>query len=524
MMLRKKYGVIFGACLLCFLPGLTSGSLPNADLVCPPDTLEVDKYQVLRALSLDLRGTIPTLDEYAILDEVDEVPEWLIDDWLEGDEFLEQTVRNFREIFWPNITNFPLTNFRSAFSRESGSLLYWRKGVAATYRSKVIPCRDAEVDPGDTEIVTVGDGSGGVQEGYRWILPYWESNPTKKIKVCAFDAQEALVSPTATPCGTLEGQKDPACGCGPDLRWCRYGSNYLRINKSMAEAFEKRIAAVIGDDLPYMALFEDKRAWINGPISFFLHNQVGVPRINRFTPRALPLEDIPVLDFLDDTWVEITLPDYHSGLLTDPMYLLRFQTNRSRANRFYNGFLCEPFEAPEKGIALASTLHPDLQQREGCDYCHGRLEPAAAFWGRWGETGAGYLNPVDFPPLRADCETCALTGQLCGDDCKRFYLVNAASPAEEPYLGMLNSYVFRYDDHMKNVEAGPQLLAMKGVVDHRFPQCVYNRAVEQIFGRSTEVVDKDWIDMLAVDFAASNYSYRSLVKQIVMSDGYRRLR
>jgi hypothetical protein len=255
-----------------------------------------------------------------------------------------------------------------------------------------------------------------------------------------------------------------------------------------------------------------------------LHNQVGVPRINRFTPRALPLEDIPVLDFLDDTWVEITLPDYHSGLLTDPMYLLRFQTNRSRANRFYNGFLCEPFEAPEKGIALASTLHPDLQQREGCDYCHGRLEPAAAFWGRWGETGAGYLNPVDFPPLRADCETCALTGQLCGDDCKRFYLVNAASPAEEPYLGMLNSYVFRYDDHMKNVEAGPQLLAMKGVVDHRFPQCVSNRAVEQIFGRSTEVVDKDWIDMLAVDFAASNYSYRSLVKQIVMSDGYRRLR
>ncbi len=507
------------------IPGASTGSLPNPDLVCPPDTIETDDYTYLRTLSLDLRGTIPTLEEYAQVESAGEVEESLIDDWLHGEEFVQQTVRSFREIFWPNIQNFALTNFRTAFRRQGGSLLYWRSGTAATYRNAVIPCRDVEANTDTAEIETVSDGEGGQQEGYVWVHPYWEEDPNVKIKVCEFDAQAALVSPTGTQCGTNSGLADAGCGCGPDLRWCRYGSEHQAINNGFALALEKRIAAVIRDGLPYTDLFEDRRMWINGPMSHYLRYQIHVPRIQRMYPRAIPEGDIPVLPFYaKDQWVEIELPDYHAGVLTDPMFLLRFQTNRARATRFYSGFRCQPFEAPEDGIALDADLNPDLQQRAGCEYCHGQLEPAASYWGRWGEIGAGYLNPVDFPKVRDDCELCALTGQSCSDECRRYYLINALSPEEQPHLGKLLSYVFRDAGHEKNVEYGPKLLVKTALVDQNIlPRCVATRSVERLLGRTLGVQDVDWIESLAVEFALSGYSYRELVKRIVMNPVYRRV-
>jgi len=510
----------------CLLPGASTGSLSNADLVCPPDTAETDDYAYLRALSLDLRGNIPTMEDYAVVEDNGEVPEWLIDQWLDSEAFVTQSVRGFRDIFWPNIENFPLTNFRTALRRESGSQLYWRSGNAAFYRDTVIPCRDVPANVATANIETVSDGNGGKQEGYVWIHPYWEEDPNVKIKVCEFDAQDVLVSPTGVQCSTSSGLADPGCGCGPDLRWCRYSSVYKKINQGFARAFEKRIAAVIRDGLPYYALFEDRRMWINGPMSHFLRYQIKVPRIQRFYPRSIPLEDIPELPYYsEDEWVEIELPDYHDGVLTDPLFLLRFQTNRSRANRFYNGFLCKPFEAPEGGIALAADLNPDLQERAGCEFCHGQLEPAASHWGRWGEIGADYLNPVDFPKIRDDCEICALSGQTCSDECRRYYLVNATAPEEEPYLGQLMSYVFRETEHEKNVESGPRYLAMKGLAspDNQLPRCAATRSLKSLLGRDLGVQDIDWVESLAVDFAMSGYSYRELVKAIVMSPVYRRV-
>ena len=55
-----------------------------------------------------------------------------------------------------------------------------------------------------------------------------------------------------------------------------------------------------------------------------------------------------------DRWVEIELPEQHAGILTSPAYLLRFQTNRARASRFADAFLCEPFTPPAGGLP-AST-------------------------------------------------------------------------------------------------------------------------------------------------------------------------
>jgi hypothetical protein len=214
-------------------------------------------------------------------------------------------------------------------------------------------------------------------------------------------------------------------------------------------------------------------------------------------------------------------------VLTDPAYLLRFQTNRARANRYYTVFLCQPFSAPPGGLpspADSCSSEPDLQQRCGCKYCHALLEPTASHWGRWSEQGAAFLDPERFPRTRPDCEACALRGQQCSDDCRRFYVTNSIDPKQEPYLGGLNAYEFRRPEHERNVESGPRLLALSTITDNRLPMCSAGNVVRMLFGREPAEHEADWIASLATRFVQDGYSWKALVKAVVTSDAYRRVR
>ena len=69
-------------------------ALPPADQgSCPTATPELDKYEQLRATSLDLRGNVPTMQEYAELDTLTALPANTIDKWLNGADFAAQAVR-----------------------------------------------------------------------------------------------------------------------------------------------------------------------------------------------------------------------------------------------------------------------------------------------------------------------------------------------------------------------------------------------------------------------------------------------
>ena len=287
-----------------------------------------------------------------------------------------------------------------------------------------------------------------------------------------------------------------------------------------------RVEAMILADEPYTALFDSPRAFVNGPLSHFLRHRTRVPANVRMEPMSVSQWAIPELDWDDDTWVEITLPDHHAGILTSPGYLLRFQTDRARANRFYDAFLCEPFNPPSAGIPLKEddSPHPDLQKRAGCKFCHALLEPAAAHWGRWAENGAGYLDPLTYPPTREDCMQCAYDGLACGDACNRYYLRSALSPEELPYLGHLNAYVFRREDHEAHIEVGPKYLVNRNLLDEDLPQCVAKRTVHWLMGRAPHADEAEWVTLLASEFAASGYRFRELVKAIVTSETYRRVR
>lgn len=517
-------GTLLGVLLipLWTVPIQARAEVANEPLMCRPDNPELDALGYLRALSLDLRGRLPAAEEIAQVRADPAILETFIDAWLATDDFADRAVRAHRAILWNNIqnVNFLNGNQMNMAVFNPGSL-YWRSLPALRSRGERVPCLDEPArfdDDGQIQYTMI---DGNRREGWVMVEPFWA--PGTQIKVCAFDAQAAMVSPTGTPCWTGAGAGDAKCGCGPNLQWCRFGTDY--IPRSFAKDVDLRIRALIKEDRPYTELFTSRRAYVNGPLVHFWKNQKSIPGDVRLEPVAIDLDKLPNIPYTEvDTWAEIELPPQHAGVLTSPAFLARFQTNRARAARFDDSFLCSPLSPPPGGLPANAIPYADLQKRDGCKYCHALLEPTGAYWGRWPERGGGFLAPETFPPRRSDCEACGRTGQQCTADCRSYYVTNALSPEEQPFLGMLKSYEFRRDEHTRNVEFGPKLLVLSTIVDNRFPSCVARRAAEGLLGRQLSVDEQPWLNELAMSFLATNYKYRALVKQIVKSDAYRRAR
>src|SRR6185503_20774192 len=77
---------------------------------------ELDKYALLRRLSLDLRGQVPSIEEYDALDTVDAVPAETIQAYLESDDFRLAMRRYHEEMFWPNVSPVRLHNQNAVLS------------------------------------------------------------------------------------------------------------------------------------------------------------------------------------------------------------------------------------------------------------------------------------------------------------------------------------------------------------------------------------------------------------------------
>jgi hypothetical protein len=500
----------------------------NEDLVCRPDVPELDLNATLRAISLDVRGRAPSPEEYALLDGQTDIPEALVDEWLASEDFVTRAVRWHRELLWTNISNVSLTSFRGGLGTSPDGI-YFRNLPSTLYRGNPnTPCLNQPVQfDANGEIVATVQPDGTRREGYVNVSPYWA--PTTTLKVCAFDAQDALVSPDGVQCGTSAGYSDAHCGCGPDLRWCKAGNVNAQTVSAMALDVEKRVAAMVREDRPYTELFTSRRAFVNGPLVHFYRYQTGIPDNVSVEPVSLNVATLPDLAFTDkDTWVEIELPVGHAGVLTSPAYLLRFQTNRARANRYFNAFLCQPFQPPATGIPVGDPVamrEPDLQKRHGCKYCHAMLEPAASHWGRWPQRGAGFLDETRFPETREDCALCARNGTTCSAECNAYYFTRASYDSEKPYLGLLTAYHFLRPEHLANVEQGPSYLMRSTIVDNRMPACVSRHMVEKLAGRLLLPEEEPLVtETMAREFVTSNYSFKTLIKSVVMSPVYRRVR
>jgi len=525
------FGVVFAsgvATMTMFTPSEAECSVPE---LCRQEQTRLDPHGYLRALSLDIRGTVASPEEHAAVEAAGEVSEETIDAWLDSPEFAQRVVRRHRALLWSNIENVTrLYHFRRSMSQSDGLWHQTNRSTENVYRGGT-----AAVDCRDEPMVTLPDGSIEVdadgREGYVMVEPFWA--PGTSIKVCGFDAQTEPVSPSGRDCASREAIGDAGCGCGPNLRWCHTSAVRSAVLRAFSDELEQRIVAHMQADEPYHELLTSRRGFVNGPLTYFWRYHRNSSNNVNLTPGAMEVDTLPEASidraggvaFDDSEWTPTTLPEEHAGLLTHPSYLLRFQTNRARANRFFDAFLCEPFQPPEGGIPLddpVAAAQPDVQQRPGCNYCHAILEPAAAHWGRWTQQGGGFLTPEVFPEFQQECYDCGVGVEPCSDVCRNNYVIRALSPEEEGNLGRLRAFAFLRDEHRPYVEEGPSGLVRDGLSDGRFTSCSVRRTAQWMLGRELSDEEEAWSRELTEAFLASSFRYRDLVRAIVTSDTYRR--
>ncbi len=478
------------------------------------DAAGQDLHGYVRAVSLDVRGVVPSAAELEAIEAVGELDDTTLDAWLATPAFTEIVVGEHQERFW-NTLSLTLLNARR-LSRRSG--IYYTSARARTLRgANQAHCGEAEavVDGNNRPLSWQTNPDGTLAEGWVWVAPYWD--PETPIQVCALDAQLSAVSTTGVDCATEAGQTDASCGCGPALQWCASNDVEDAIEAALAADIDHRVRALLDSGAPYTTLFSGDALYLNGASAHFFRHLAAFRTDDYDVP--VDVSDIPALDYGDPSFVAVTLPEHRRGVLTAPGWLLRHQTNRGRANRFYGGFLCSEFlptEGPVDPVAEGVLPTPNLQVRSGCRDCHARLEPWAAYWGRWAQAGSRHLAPDEFPELSAVCATCADSAEGCPDVCEDHYIVESSHPDEDPYVGVLRPYAFLVGDKGLHPDEGPQGWTDRMRADGTLATCAVTKTTDWLLDAEPRDDDiEDW----AAAFDADE-DYRALVRRVVRSASY----
>lgn len=522
------------------LAGVVTTLAPLAARADEPNQCEephaIDKYALLRRLSLDLRGSLPTVEEFDALDAENDVPAATIQQYIESDEFRMVMRRYHEALFWPNITQVQLSGVTQTISPSKD--VAWR--IASIGRSKLyrgdpdVSCGDYQQThfdpkyPGEYRpdpAFIQKDANGHLQEGWRMVAPYWD--PANPIKVCAFDAMEtpsATVKGKTAACNTPAGTTSAECACGPNLGYCYSSAStqvlYSSIREQLARAVDK-----VAKGAKYTDLILSHASEENGPIAYWRKNFAPNTNFGEAYTGLDTNEPIAKIDDFTavDAWATIDRGAGHAGVLTMPGYLLRFQTNRGRANRFRINFLCEFFIPPDHVDPQpgCSADANDLTQRCNCQYCHATLEPLAAHFAGFSEAGTTRLTAdVGFPKTDATC-----VGQTAGR-CARYYVT--ASDAHNPGSLLALQFADAHADYEPSFDAGPEALAQKIVDDGSFASCTVKKMMSFFLKRDAELDGTVYDEQATVDALAKSFSVdwdvRNLVRNIVTLRQYRRTR
>jgi hypothetical protein len=509
----------------------------------------------LRRLAIDLTGTVPDFDDYEAVEGLDEIPEALLDEYLESDAFRLQMRAHHERLLWTNplVSLGSVAHSLSTFTGTSGAV-HFTNGRRALYRGGdgTHNCQDKnQASLGyDANGLPVAepmgtDGNGPWQaEGWVEVHPYWDPNPSTKIKVCAFDAQTALAY-TATVGGatktyschdvvTQSAAGAKACGCGPNLEKClRTNATEPMILAAMREQVLRLVDEHTVGGSPYSELLTSKRAHYNGPLTHYFEHIAPRQTFSLTQNRHEPADGVlPDLEFLDEsTWVAIERDEPHSGLVTLPAYLLRYQTLRGRANRYRIAFRGEYYQPPSAKDTNCAKEGPDLTKRCVCRGCHTSLEPLSAHFGKFVEVGAQVLS--DFPTTiatRAQCN--ALVDPPSTTHCDRYYV--SVPSYDDPDLRPFRLRALEYADagHPEvepNFEAGPGGLARADIESGVFHRVAIEHLFQLLMKREPNLdvtspdFEGDVLDELAADVRTHD-DLRQAVRDLVRLPAYRRMR
>ena len=527
---------------LLLLPGFALAQVsPSCD-----QPRDLDKYQLLRRLSLDLRGKVPSYEEYTSLDALPTVPDATVQSWLTSDDFRVAMRRYHEDLFWPNVSNVALngTNAQLTLLTTPAAWALSSAGKRRLFRGSPDLSTPLGQQCGDFEQTQFTQGfvpaAAGVrtsvvagvtvkQEGWRMVTPYWSTTP---IKVCAFDAIETdsvTVNGRVIACNSVDSDARAECGCGPNLRFCFGPTAQVRlvIENALREQLNQMVDRVTTGGQPYTDLVTSRTAQVNGPLVFWKKYLAPHLTYARIVALPDPAEPLANADFADATWRPVDRGSpMHSGVLTSPAYLLRFQTNRGRANRFRIDFECESFvppsqlETPAQGCTETGN---DLTGRCTCRYCHRQLEPLAAGWGTFSEAGTTLMGDLTmFPRMKASCVNSGSTF------CRRFYVTD--DDAENP--GALLPFQFANAAHPEVTAAlavGPRGRVDAIIADGTFARCAVKRTWAYLMKRDMRLVGTDTdeaaaLQSLTTGFQSNGHRLPWLIEQIVSQPGYRSVR
>jgi hypothetical protein len=520
---------------------------PNAAhaQTCEPGNPQ-DSLQYFRRLSLDLRGRVPDASELESVAMANRVDPSQIDAMVASPDFLHQMENFHRDLLWTNITDQRLANVTWSLRGPSTTGAYpspayviASPGRQIKYRGAAVPCLDqaAQFDPTTNAILTtatqVTDANGMTvtahQEGWVMVTPYW--NPSIQVKACAFDAQTpATVTDAGKTIDCATVGNSAMCGCGPNLAWCESATDMT--TKTILDAMDQQLLMfandVISNNRPYTDLITAKDMYLNGPIVHFLKYQYMSAGSTGIIASPDQNYTLPTLTFDQaDNWVKVMRTGNEAGVETMPAYLLKFQNDRGRANRFYNAFFGRYYQSgtlPSGSTMMqgCDNTNPDITKRCFCRDCHAGaegVESIAAYFGRVGEAALVPLKPTTFP---SNDPTCATPRNV---NCLRFYItsrdiVGMTDSPLQPYVGWLRAYAFADDLRKQHIEQGPPALAQYVISQNIFGPAIVRRLWTHFMGHDPLDSDQMALDKLASDFASGGYDMKALVKAIVTEPQY----
>lgn len=548
--------IVVGAALVV---GLGAGARVRADspTTCAPG-VTLDRFRLLRQLSLDLYGRPPTIDEYEAVRGLPALDDATLTAMLSSDEFFAQVREYHRALLWSGLEpDFELVAAarrlrRLAAGGPGAADDLWRQpNLRTVYRGRTnVECLDQPQVAFDAAgrplpMTTFADptcqGGSCVQEGYVVVRPYWDLGVD--YKVCAFDAQALTTGVAANvTCGKIAGVNaagnsvnDKGCGCGPGLRYCLPEPTHpasIAMRTALVEEPLRIFEQVVRSGAPYFDAFTTRTTFVNGPLAAFYDQLSGADVPLRATATigfTSKVGALPPLAFTDTAWVPAVRDDVHAGVLTTASYQLRLPTNRARVNRFYTAFRCEPFLPPAGGLPpdTGGVPEPNLRIRPGCASCHATLEVAAAHWGRWRTSSTyGYFDPaqLDLDQPFAECKTCT----TCSAFCNQYFITpqTSTNPDElATWRGFHRARIYLSADEAQALATGPAGLIDEPDERAKVATCTVRTLAERLFNRSlTDDEVLGWLPEMTAKFAASNYRFADLERMIVNSDTYRTLR
>jgi hypothetical protein len=294
------------------------------------------------------------------------------------------------------------------------------------------------------------------------VTPFWDRAGSIKYKVATYLMHDNRC-------------KADLSGCFSDLTTFPY----LRaIDEDSTLEPGRIIGMTVAEDLDFKSILTTTKTVVTGRLAHFLENRLPADVWNlnfpggKYTDQTARFKAADI-DGAHLYWIE--RGDEHAGVLTTPTFHLITNGRRAKANRAFEAFACSKFAVPEGAVPDPDDANPDLRQRKYCAYCHRTLEPMAAFFNRYPETGR-----VNFEFDDSDA-------------------VN-------------DSGVFRGDSGEGVIDYG-KLLAKSG----SFDQCAIRRAFEFVHGRELTQSEATVLVPKYLEVYRSGNNLRQVLKSMVFS-------